>query len=443
MAIGQQGASIQCPVCQTRFTVPVENIIDVDERPDLKNRLLQGQLNLFPCPSCRNVVGLTTPLLYHDGDKGLLFCLTPANTSLGGNDTQKMIGTLTNALLNRLPAEKRKAYLFQPKMFLTLESMIEAILEADGITKEMIEAQRAKIALIEQLLEAQADEEKIKSLVAENETLFDHEFFQLLAAVISAAQAEQQSESLQILLSLRRTLLPLTQAGREIMEAEQKLREEVAATKEEFLKRLVDAKDETEVDALVRSGRPFLDYAFFQEFTRKIEGATAEEAKRLKARREQILTVSERQDEEMKTILTARAELLKKLLQSREPESVLREEAASLDEAFFTVLSANAQQAAQAGQKEAVEALQRIGTLAVRVVQENAPPVVKLINQLADEDEPAARTRMLQQNKELVNDEFFDIIAAMSAELAEMGRDEVAERLDAIGNQARIVFGIG
>ncbi len=33
---------------------------------------------------------------------------------------------------------------------------------------------------------------------------------------------------------------------------------------------------------------------FFQEFTRKIEGATAEEAKRLKAAAKQILTVSER-----------------------------------------------------------------------------------------------------------------------------------------------------
>ncbi len=45
---------------------------------------------------------------------------------------------------------------------------------------------------------------------------------------------------------------------------------------------VVDAKDETE--SMRWCARPpFLDYAFFQEFTRKIEGATAEEAKRLKA----------------------------------------------------------------------------------------------------------------------------------------------------------------
>ena len=442
MAIGQQAASVQCPVCQTPFTVPVDNIIDVGERPDLKSKLLQGQLNLFPCPSCGNVVGLSTPVLYHDGDKGLLLCLTPANTSLSGNDTQKTIGTLTNALMNSLPAERRKAYLLQPRMFLTLDSMIEAILEADGITKEMIEAQKSKIALIERLIEAQEDDEKIKSIVAENESLIDEEFYQLLAAFISATQAEQQSESLQILLNLRRKLLPLTEAGREVLGAEQKLREEMAATKEEFLNRLVDAKEESEVDALVRSGRPFLDYAFFQDLTRKIEAASPEEAKRLKARREEILTISERQDEETKELLTSRAELLKKLLQSSEPETLLREQAVSLDEAFFTVLSANAQQAAQAGQKEVVDALQRIGTSAVRIVQENAPPVVKLINQLAEEDDAAARTQVLQKNEDLVNGEFFDIIDAMSAELAEIGRDEVAERLEAIANQARIVFGI-
>jgi len=325
---------------------------------------------------------------------------------------------------------------------LTPDSMIEAILEADGITKEMIEAQKVKIGLIERLLEAQADDEKIKAIVAENEALFDQELFQLLSAFISATQAEQQRENLQILLTLRRKLLPLTAVGREILEAEQRLRDEVAASKEEFLKRLIEAQDETEVDALVRSGRPLLDYAFFQELTRKIEAASADEAKRLKARREQILTVSERQDEETKALLTSRAELLKRVLQSREPETVLRAEPASLDEAFFTVLSANAQQAAQAGRQEAVDALQKIGTLAVKIVQENAPPVVKLINQLADENDAAARTKVLQKNKELVNDEFFGIIDAMSEELAEMGRDEMAERLDAIANQAKLVFGI-
>lgn len=128
MAIGQQAASVTCPVCQNPMTVPVDSIIDVEQQPELKMKLLEGRLNMFPCPSCGNVLGLSSPILYHDGSKELLFCLTPANASVQGGDPQKVIGNLTNALMDSLPPEKRKAYLFQPKTFLTLESMIEAIL---------------------------------------------------------------------------------------------------------------------------------------------------------------------------------------------------------------------------------------------------------------------------------------------------------------------------
>ncbi len=111
--------------------------------------------------------------------------------------------------------------------------MIELFSEADGITKEMIEAQRAKIALIEQLLEAQAMEEKIKSLVAENETLFDHEFFQLLTAGHLGGPGPTTEREPANPAVFAPYIVAADPAGREIMEAEQKAREEVAATKEE------------------------------------------------------------------------------------------------------------------------------------------------------------------------------------------------------------------
>jgi hypothetical protein len=46
---------------------------------------------------------------------------------------------LISQVTNRLPAEKRKAYLLRPQSFLTIESMLERILAADGITKEMLD----------------------------------------------------------------------------------------------------------------------------------------------------------------------------------------------------------------------------------------------------------------------------------------------------------------
>jgi hypothetical protein len=437
MAIGQHAASIRCPVCQNPMTVPVESIIDVQQRPELKAQLLQGQLNMFPCPSCGNAVGLASPLLYHDSSKELLLCLTPANTSMKGDETQKLIGNLTNTLMNSLPPEKRKAYLFQPRIFLTLESMIEAILEADGITKEMLQAQKTKVTLIDRLLAAKDNDAKFKTIVAENESVIDTEFFQMLAALISAAQTESQKKAAQDLLLLRRKLMPLTKAGQELAAAEQKFREELVETRDELLRRLIETSDKDDLETLVRIGRPYMDYSFFQELTAKIDSAKPDEAKRLTKRREQILEISERQDEETKEQLTERVELLKKLLQAGNPEPLLKENLDLLDETFFAVLSANVQQAAQAGQKDAVAMLQNIAAEAMEFVRENAPPVIKLINELMDADSPQATEQILKDNAVSLSPEFFETVDELLVELKSVGQAQAAERLQKVAEQAK------
>ena len=55
-----------------------------------------------------------------------------------------LIGKMINQVTESLPPEQRKAYLFQPQTTLTMQGMLERILEADGISKEEIEAQRAR-----------------------------------------------------------------------------------------------------------------------------------------------------------------------------------------------------------------------------------------------------------------------------------------------------------
>jgi hypothetical protein len=440
VAIGQQAASVKCPVCQNPMSVPVDSIIDVERQPELKMRLLEGQLNMFPCPACGNVLGLSTPILYHDGSKELLLCLTPAAANVQGGDTQKVIGNLTNTLMNSLPPEKRKAYLFQPRTFLTLESMIETILGADGITKEMIETQQAKLNLIEPLLEAIKDDSKLKSIIAENENLIDREFFAMLGSLITAAKSETQKKEVQDLIILHRRLMPLTEAGRELLAAEKKYEEEILATKDELLLRLVETQDEAELEGLVRTGRPYMDYAFFQELTGNIESAGPEDAKKLTERREQILTISERQDEEAKQLLTERAEFLKRLLQAGgDPDALLREETHLLDEPFFAILSANIQQATEAGQKEAVEALQRIGARAMEIVRENAPPAIQLINRLMEAQSSEEIDRILEENTEQLDPEFFEMVEILTAELASAGQGAAADQIKDIAERAKLL----
>lgn len=429
--LGSQLGSVSCPVCRAPLNVQPVNIIDAEKQPEMKVRLLQGAVNAFRCPNCGNAGVLQTPLLYHDGSKQILFAFTPANLSMKSADSQKMIGSLTNALMSSLAPEKRKAYLFQPKTFLTHESLMQAILEADGITKEMIEGQKARVKLLNDLAAVRDNDEQIKQIVSENQALIDAEFFDILGSLVETAHMQGQSQTAQSLLTLRQRLLPLTEVGRKALEAENRMREELQATKAELLKRMLETRDQTELDDLVRTGRAFMDYAFFQEIADKIE-ASPRDAKRLTQRRSDILAISERQDEEDRKMLGERAEFLKKILQAADPATALRSEPGLLDDAFFTVLQANVQAAARAGQTQAVNTLQRLGSMAMEVIRDNAPPMIKLVNSLLEAETAEERQKLLDGRPELITSELADTLRVLVDEMGARGQVEAVERLRAV-----------
>ena len=160
---GGGGQTIQCPNCGQPFSMPVEQIIDVGRDPAAKARLLAGQVNVAHCPNCGFRVALGTPLAYHDPAHELLLTFVPMDLGLNKQDQERAIGSLVNAVMNSIPNEQRRGYLFQPKSVLTMQGLIEAILAADGVTPEMLEAQRAKVRLAETLL--QTDIEQLPGLV--------------------------------------------------------------------------------------------------------------------------------------------------------------------------------------------------------------------------------------------------------------------------------------
>jgi hypothetical protein len=289
------------------------------------------------------------------------------------------------------------------------------------------------------LLAAKDDDKQLKAIVAENKALFDVEFFEMIGALIEAAQTDTQKALGQDLLRVRQKLLPLTKVGRDLSQAEQQLRDEIRLEKEELMRRLIATVDPEELADLVNAGRPYMDYAFFQEIADKIEAASPEESKKLSDRREQILTISEQQDEEAKKVLTARMELLRNLLQSDDPQAMLREQADSLDQAFFSILSANARQAAQVGQQRVVKALQELAAMAMEIVQEKAPPAVKLINQVMESEYPDETLQVLKEHRSDLTDDFDEVLEAITDEMEARGQAEAADRLRQIAAQVEIV----
>ena len=370
----QQIVSVTCPSCRTQFNVPVQTIID-GQNPTLKSAFLQGRLNAAQCPQCGFVSPLSIPMLYYDLEKELALVLAPNSLQLTGPDQEKMIGTLTNTLVNSLPAEKRRFYLFNPKVFLTFDSIVKAILEADGITEEVLEAQKAKIKLLEEFLQVR-DEAALKEKVETHDAELDREFFEILTASMQAAQMEGNRAGAQTFYALRTILAQLSSQGQQaVAEIDASLGLVHIHSREDLLEKLQNAPSDEEFEALTAAGYSLLDYTFFQQLTAKIEEAAkagdTKQADALKDLRTKILDTKARQEELSRAALQKSIALLREVLQSQDPQKVLAQKLDEIDESFFAVLSANIEEARRQNQNEAAQAMEMVGNMAMAMLQEN------------------------------------------------------------------------
>jgi hypothetical protein len=436
----RQVTPIQCPVCGAQFSAPIESIIDVGRNPQLKAQFLQGNINVAQCPQCGTQAPMTAPLLYHDPTKELALVLMPNELNLRHDDQQKIIGSLTNTLINSLPAEQRKAYLLTPKTYFTMQSLVNAVLEAEGITPEMLERQQDKARLINEFLQAK-DEESLRNLVKEHDAELDYEFFQILTASAQAAQADGQSEMAQALLGLRTLLAEFSSQGQSaVAEVDAALGLGETITREELLSRLKDAESDEEFDALVAVGRPLLDYAFFQNLTGQIEAASdAESESQLKALRTKILDSTAKQDEEAQARMQKASELFKTILQADDPQAVAREHLDEIDDAFFIVLSANIQHAEAENHEEAAKALQQLANMIIGLLEERLPPEVRLINRLLNAPYPDGTMQLLEDQREVLTPEFVAALDQVVAELEQAGNTDNANHMRQVKRQAETI----
>jgi len=436
---------VTCPYCRARFPAPTQRVIDAEQTPGLKAALLQGRFNVATCPQCGSTGMLNAPFIYHDPQKELALCFVPPELGLSAIDQQKLIGEMTNAVLSSLPSEKRKSYLLQPQIFFSLQGLIDTILQADGISKEMIEAERARGALIYKLLDARNDE-RLQQLVKEHDAELDYEFFQTLTAAMETARADGKNELAQRLLALRSRLLELSTVGRREA-AQRKAMESLGekVTREDLLQKMIECEDEDQLQAYVALGRPLIDYMFFLALTERINAAQAqgrrEEAQRLTDLRARILELQKKYDMEVAVVLQWAANLLKEILQSQDRKAAIRAHLSEIDDTFFTVLAINIAEAEKAGQKKAADDLKQVRDLALELLQENAPPEIKLINRLMRAKYPKGTKKVLEENAAQVTPAFLSTMDVLVENLRQNGQNKVARRLKAIRAQAATMIG--
>lgn len=65
-----------CPGCGKQSTATVYNSVNVSESPDLKQKVLNGELFVHECPFCGERTLLRNSFLYHDPEKKIIVCLS-------------------------------------------------------------------------------------------------------------------------------------------------------------------------------------------------------------------------------------------------------------------------------------------------------------------------------------------------------------------------------
>jgi hypothetical protein len=413
---------VSCPRCRQPVPANVEQLFDVTSDPGAKQRLLGGVSNYVRCPYCRHEGRLATPVVYHDNEKELLLTYFPPELGLPLNEQEKMIGPLIKQVMERLPAEKRKAYLLKPTANLTYESMIETILGKDGITPEMLKAQQERVGIIDRLLQASSADVRLE-IIQQNLKLFDEQFFGLFSRLAQSAAQSQQPKLAEALGALQEQLLKETEFGRGLAESVGEL--EAAAkslqeagqglTREKLLDMVIAAPSDARIRGYVSLARGGMDYSFFQTLTDRIEKATGDDKIKLEHVREKLLDFTNEADRQIEARYKQAQQFIDTLLKQDDIAKATQDNLQNFSQETVDLVQQMLRQASEKNDYATMGKLQKM----VEVLQQASapPPEVAFIEQLLEAPDAAALDKMLNDNIDQINDQFMEYLSGLVTQI--------------------------
>jgi hypothetical protein len=427
---------INCPNCRQPITADIEQLFDVGQDPATKQRLLSGAVNIAQCPNCGYQGALATPMVYHDPQKELLLTFFPPDLNMKMEEQERLMGPLLNKVVNNLPQEQRKAYLLRPQAVLTMQGLIERVLEADGITKEMIQAQQKRLNLIQRLIGQ--SEETIEQAAREEDELIDTEFFSILSRLVESAMMSGDEDSARSLAELQRQLLSTTTTGRKLESQNKEVQEAIHdlqelgenLTREKLLDMLVNASSDVRVSVLTSLARPALDYEFFQMLSERIENAKGSGRERLIQLRAQLLEMTQEIDRQIEKRMEQARQNLEQLLAAKDIVAATQRNLGAIDDAFLQVLNGEMGVARQKGDMDRIQKLGQV----VQVIQEASapPPELEIIENLMQAGDEQERQKWMEANQGKITQEFIDALTSLVGQ-SQDGRDpELAEQLQQV-----------
>ena len=433
---------IACPNCRQMIAANVEQLFDVTQDPQAKQRLLGGVSNMARCPHCGFQGRLATPIVYHDNDKELLLTFFPPELNVPLNEQEKIIGPLIKKITDSLPAEKRKGYLLNPSPNLTYESMIKLILGKDGVTPEMLKAQQDRVGIVERLIQASSADVR-SEIIKQNSALFDEQFFALFSRLAQGAMQSGQDTIGKQLADVQRQLLDETEFGRGLresvgeLETAQKSLQEAgqSLTREKLLDFVLESPNDARLRGYVTLARQGMDYQFFQLLTEKIDKASGDEKARLESIREKLLQYTDEMDKQIEARYKQAQEFVESLLAQEDIVKAVRDNLDGFTQDSVDLVNQMLRQASEKNDYTRMGKLQKM----VEVLREvSTPPEVALVEQLLDAPDEAAVENMLEANKAMVNDQFMQALIGLVGQVdqaAEQGNPEakaLGEKINAI-----------
>lgn len=431
--------TVQCPNCRQPTTIQLEQLFDVYEDPQAKQRLLSGQSNTIRCEMCSFQGTYPTVIVYHDPEKELLLSFVPPELGLPMEQQQQVVGPMITHSVNTLPQEMRKAYLLQPKTMLTYQTLIETVLEADGITKEMVQRQQDRLNLIQRLANLSAPD-VMQEVAKQSDEMIDEEFFGIINQLMQNAAMSGNEGLAQRLQEVQEAIIPVTTYGAKVKAQTDALQEAMenlrgageSLTRETLLDMIVKSDTEDHIRAYVSMIRNGMDYQFFQLLSDRIDRARGDGRKRLADLREKLLLLTQEHDLAREAQVGQAKEILETLITADDLEETLYANIASIDETFMQVMQAELQNAQQ---KDDQIRFNKLGEI-VQILQAlSTPPEMMFVDELMQAPDAAARKQLLDNNPDKVTSELTDTLMNLVAQVEQQGRADLQEQLQAVYNE--------
>ncbi len=429
---------VRCPQCQQPVEVPVQQVLDVGERPEVRHMVLSGNFNLMQCPHCGYVGPAPVPVVYHDPDHELLLVYVPPELGLSQEQQEQLVGPILRRIMERLPTEQRKAYLLQPQYVLSLRTLQERVLETLGVSREDLRRYEERFSLLRRLLGV--SQEAQRQLLEKEQDLVDLLFLEVLHNLRQAAEMAQNTVLLQRLDNLEKLILETTPLGQQIQEAQQhwmhiqEFLEGLPArlTPRELVDRLLHWPhlDKEHVILLVSALPMLLEYGVFAALQEVQETGSVE--MRAKARElHQWLREMLDQILNAQKILRSRVEEL--LLQLSEPLDGRREDQllkqlagvmAQVPSAVEEALHAVSQRLANQPEKR-----QRLEQRLRKLEEYLYSPEERLLRALLASDDEAVWRLLIRKHPEALNSTLLSLLTEFMATISQPEQRQRLERL--------------